>query len=55
MEVSAFSECFLFFIIVTFSFDNYFFILYDTGDEGRTALEQAQLGAHGFQGVNIKI
>ena len=38
-----------------FFFDDYFFILYNTGDEGRTALEQAQLGAHGFQGVNIKI
>lgn len=28
--------------------------LYSMGEEGRTALEQAQLGAHGFQGMQIK-
>ncbi|KAK7479780.1 hypothetical protein BaRGS_00028960, partial [Batillaria attramentaria] len=28
--------------------------LYSLGDEGRTALEEAQLGAHGFQGMQIK-
>ncbi|XP_076450883.1 rho family-interacting cell polarization regulator 2-like isoform X2 [Babylonia areolata] len=29
--------------------------LFSLGEEGRTALEQAQLGAHGFQGMQIKI
>ncbi|KAL8580671.1 hypothetical protein ACOMHN_004713 [Nucella lapillus] len=29
--------------------------LFALGEEGRTALEQAQLGAHGFQGMQIKI
>lgn len=29
--------------------------LYSLGDDGRTALEQAQLGAHGFQGMQIKV
>ncbi|XP_070200744.1 rho family-interacting cell polarization regulator 2-like isoform X2 [Littorina saxatilis] len=28
--------------------------LFSMGEDGRTALEQAQLGAHGFQGMNIK-
>lgn len=30
------------------------FFYFSIGPEGRTAFEQAQLGAHGFQGMQIK-